>query len=126
MRERMRRAVVAAAVGVASLGVLGGTAAAEPAASWYKAQESWDDPKAKGGVALYEQATIWDYHPNGQRALAKLWVGGSGPAVFHSDGDGTTRRLNLSYDEDQTVYLEVCTSTSPDAVCTNRIAKGRS
>jgi hypothetical protein len=146
MSDWLRKSVVAVAVGVAGLGVLGGTAEAEPAAaaSWYKSQESWNDPKDTGGVSIYEQAskdgtdeyvmgqfvafdevlTIWDYHPNDRPAIVKLWVGGSGPAVFSGNGDGTKRVIDLSYDEGQTVHLQACTSDSPNAVCTNKVAKG--
>jgi hypothetical protein len=138
----MRKALVAAAVAVASLGVLTGTAGA--AASWYKTQASWNDPNDNGGVSIYEQASkdgtdeyvmgqflaygevlsIWDYHDNDRPAIVKLWVGGSGPAVFYGNGDGTTREVNLSYDEGQTVYLQACTSDSANAVCTKKAAKG--
>jgi hypothetical protein len=148
MRDRMKKSVVAAAVAAASLGILSGTAVAEPAtaASWYNTQASWNDPKDKGGVSIYEQAskngtdeyvmgqfiaydeilTVWDYHDNDRPSIVKLWVGGSGPAVFYGNGDGTTRKIDLSYDEGQTVYLQACTSDSSNAVCTNKVAKGKS
>ena len=116
------------------------------AASWYMDTAAWADDGDAGGVSIYEQAlkdgtsqyvmgmfeahgehlTIWDHHPNGYRSIVKLWVGGSGPAVFFSDGDGTKRELNLSYDEGQTVYLQACTSTSVNAVCTPKTEKGTS
>ncbi|MGY6651482.1 hypothetical protein ACXIZN_04890 [Amycolatopsis sp. TRM77291] len=140
----MKRAVVVAAVGAASMGIFGGTAVAEPEATWHKSGASWNDPNDKGGVSSYEKAaktsgnemvmgqfiaydeklTLWDEHNNGRKAILKLWVGGSGPAVFYSHGDGTTRVIDESYDEGQTVYLQVCTSDSPNAVCTKRQAKG--
>ena len=148
MRDRMKKAVVAAAVGVASLGVLGGTAAAEPAAAatWHNSGASWNDPKDAGGVSIYEKASkttadeyvmgqfiaydeilsIWDHHDNDRPSIVKLWVGGSGPAVYYANGDGTTREVDLSYGEGQTVYLQACTSDSPNAVCTNKTAKGKS
>ena len=151
MRSRMRKAVAAVAVGVASLGVLGGTAAADTeqvAASWYTRYDSWNAPSDKGGISLYEGAyksvgggeteyvkgyfqaygewlTISDYHDNNRPAIVKLWVGGSGPAVFYGDGDDSERPVDLSYDEGQTVYLQVCTSDSPNAVCSPKKAKGR-
>jgi hypothetical protein len=144
MRDWLTKSVVAAAVGVAGLGVLGGTAVAEPAASWHKSGASWNDPKDSGGVSIYEKAsrtdadeyvmgqfvafdevvTIFDYHDNDRPAVLKLWVGGSGPAVYSGNGDGTTRVIDLSYDEGQTVYLQACTSDSPNAVCTKRTVKG--
>jgi hypothetical protein len=150
----MTKASAAAAVGVASLGVLGGPAAAETgtaapaepatAASWYISQDSWDDPQDNGGISIYEQASkngtdeyvmgrfraygetlsIWDHHDNDRSSIVKLWVGGSGPAVFSSKGE-TYREVPLSYDEGQTVYLQACTSTSSNAVCTDKVAKGR-
>lgn len=54
--------------------------------------------------------------------IAKLWVGGDGPAVFYGedgddDGGGDWVEHNRSYDEGQTVYLQVCTSDHPDAAC---------
>ncbi|MGY6651483.1 hypothetical protein ACXIZN_04895 [Amycolatopsis sp. TRM77291] len=142
----MKKAVVAAALGVASMGVLGGTATADPSASWHKSHAAWNDPKDDGGISIYEQAskdgtdeyvmgqftaydevvTIWDHHKNGRKAIVKLWVGSSGPAVFYAHGDGTKRVIDGSYDEGQTVYLQACTSDSPNAVCTKKLAKGRS
>lgn len=146
MRNRIKKAMIGTAVGVASLGFLGGTANAAPTAeaSWYISQASWNAPDDKGGVSIYEQAskdgtdeyvmgqflangedlTIWDHHDNGRSAIVRLWVGGSGPAVFYGDGDGTEREVPLSYDEGQTVYLQACTSDSPNAVCTKKVAKG--
>ena len=148
MRDLLKKTVVAMAVGVAGLGMLGGTAVAdtEAAASWHSSGASWNDPKDDGGVSVYEKAskttanesvmgqfvaydeilTIWDNHDNDRKSIVKLWVGGSGPAVFYSNGDNTTREIDLSYDEGQTVYLQACTSDSPNAVCTNRTAKGKS
>lgn len=136
----LRKAVV---VAVAALGILGGTTNAA-AASWYKSHAAWNDPKDAGGISIYEQAskdgtdeyvmgqfvaydeivTIWDYHDNDRPAIVKLWVGGSGPAVFYANGDGTKRTIDGSYDEGQTVYLQACTSDSANAVCTNKVAKG--
>jgi hypothetical protein len=147
MRNSVKKSVIAAAVGVATLGALGGgTAIAESGAeaSWYKSHEAWNDPKDEGGVSIYEQAskdgtdeyvmgqfvaygetlTIWDYHDNGRPAILRLWVGGSGPAVFYATGDDTKREIPRSYDEGQTVYLQACTSDSPNAVCTEKVAKG--
>lgn len=155
MRRRVRTVVAAMAMGVAGVGMLGGTAAAgtgteqEAAASWYTGYDSWHDPSDSGGVSFYEGAykyvgggrteyvkgyfqaygewlTISDYHDNDRAAIVRLWVGGSGPAVFYGNGDGTEREINLSYDEGQTVYLQACTSDSANAVCTNKVAKGLS
>jgi len=116
------------------------------ASGWYMDTAAWANDGDAGGVSIYEQAikngtsqyvmgmfeadgehlTIWDHHPNGYRSIVKLWVGGSGPAVFYSNGDGTKRELNLSYDEGQRVYLQACTSTSVNAVCTPKREKGTS
>jgi hypothetical protein len=150
MRHRMKRSVLAAIVGIASLGVLGGTAVADPeaAGSWYTRYDSWNDPQDKGGVSIFEGAykdvgggkteyvkgdfraygetvRIADYHKNGRPAIVKLWVGGSGPAVFYAEEDWSEREIPGSYDEGQTVYLQVCTSDSPNAVCSPKKAKGR-
>jgi hypothetical protein len=153
MRTRMKTAVAAVAMGIAGVGMLGGTATAdagtEPraATSWYTGYDSWNDPSDSGGVSFYEGAykyvgggkteyvkgyfqaygewlTISDYHDNDRAAIVRLWVGGSGPAVFYGNGDGTERDINLSYDEGQTVYLQVCTSDSANAVCSPKKAKG--
>jgi hypothetical protein len=146
----MKKAVAAVALGVAGMGMFGGTAVADPgaAASWYTRYDSWEDPDDKGGVSLYEgaykdvgggkteyvrgyfvaygeQLMISDFHDNDRPAIVKLWVGGSGPAVYYGNGDGKEREVPLSYDEGQTVYLQVCTSDSPNAVCSPKKAKGR-
>lgn len=42
----------------------------------------------------------------------------------YSKGDGTARAFDLSYDMRQTVYPQACTSDSPNAVCTKKVAKG--
>jgi len=121
---------------------------AQAAATWYREAWSWHDPYDKGGVGITEMATkggtggkvyvygrfvpegehlfISDRHANGRKSIVKLWVGGSGPAVFYSKGDNTYRDVNLSYDEGQTVYLQACTSDSAQAVCTKKVAKGTS
>jgi hypothetical protein len=147
MRSNMKKSVVAAAVTAASLGVIGGTAIAEPesAAEWSMSHASWNDPNDAGGISIYEKAskttadefvmgqfiaygetlTLWDEHENGKPAILKLWVGGSGPAIFYAEGDNTTREIPRSYDEGQTVYLQVCTSDSPNAVCSPKKEKGR-
>ncbi|MGY6651481.1 hypothetical protein ACXIZN_04885 [Amycolatopsis sp. TRM77291] len=148
MRSRTKKAMVAMALAVAGLGMSAGTAVAGTEASWYSRYGSWNDPEDKGGISLYEgrykpvsggkteyvlgrfkaygeTLTIMDYHDNNRRAIVKLWVGGSGPAVFYGDGDRTERAVPLSYDEGQTVYLQVCTSDSPNAECSPKEAKGR-
>lgn len=149
MRDRMKRTLAAVALGAAGLAMTGGTAAAEQAISsdWYPGYQSWNDPQDDGGVSFYEgeyknvsggkveyvkgyfkaygeTLTISDFHKNGRSAVVRLWVGDSGPAVFYGDGDGTERKVPLSYDEGQTVQLEVCTSDSPNAVCSPKKAKG--
>lgn len=115
------------------------TAAPEPRASWTYDYDRWSDDGDAGGVsigdgawaddyhqveaefhALGEWLYIWDQYPNGRDTVARLWVGGSGPAVFYGEGYDTVRDVNLSYDEGQTVYLQVCTSDSPNAVCTDK------
>lgn len=141
--------MAAVAIGVAGLGAAGGTAVAdtEAKAGWYTRYDSWNDPRDKGGVSLYEgtyksvgggkteyvrgyfQAygewlTISDFHDNDRKAIAKIWVGGSGPAVYYGNGDGTEREVDLSYDEGQRVYVQVCTSDSPNAECSPKKAKG--
>ncbi|MFE6971914.1 hypothetical protein [Isoptericola sp. NPDC057653] len=114
------------------------------AAGWSMDTDAWGNDGDVGGVSVYEQAikngtsqyvmgmfeakgehlTVWDHHPNGRKAIVKLWVGGSGPAVFYASGDGTKKEFNLSYDEGQRVYLQACTSTSVNAVCTPQREKG--
>ena len=116
------------------------------AATWNEYGASWKDPNDAGGVSVYEKTvkysnsdevmaqfiangehlTIWDDHDNDRKAIVKLWVGTSGPAVFYAKGDGTETRFNLSYDEGQTVKIQVCTSTSPNAQCSSGTHRGRS
>lgn len=74
--------------------------------------------------ALGGHLYVYDNFDNGRPAIAKLWVGGSGPAVFYAPGDEKSKHFDLSYDENQTVYLQVCTSDSPNAVCTVK-SKGK-
>lgn len=145
-RSLIRRATMVAAAGAVGVLGLSGTAVADssPPASWHSTGASWNDPNDKGGRSVYEQGskltnnedimgqfiafgetlTIFDRHNNGHPAIVKLWVGGSGPAVFYGDGDGTTTEIPLSYDEGQTVKLEVCTSDSAKAYCTTDTASG--
>ena len=122
---------------IGSLGAFAGAAAADAdPPNWAKKHRQWDDDRDNGGISLSESAVdvtedelvnatfraygeilrIKDWHNNGRPAIAKLWVGGSGPAVFYADGSIT--EYNLSYTEGQTVHLQVCTSDSPNAVCT--------
>ncbi|MFE6971915.1 hypothetical protein [Isoptericola sp. NPDC057653] len=116
------------------------------AATWHDSGASWNDPNDKGGISVYEKTsksstgedvmaqfiangehlTIWDHHDNDRKAIVKLWVGTSGPAVFYARGDDTETRFNLSYDEGQTVKIQVCTSTSPNAQCSSGTHRGRS
>ncbi|SKC34936.1 hypothetical protein [Krasilnikoviella flava] len=119
---------------------------ATAAASWSMDTAAWAKDGDAGGVSIYEQAikngtsqyvmgmfeakgehlTVWDHHPNDRKAIVRLWVGSSGPAVFYAAGDGTKKEFNLSYDEGQRVYLQACTSTSVNAVCTPKREKGTS
>lgn len=151
----MRRALAATALGLTGLGMLGGTAvAATPApdartaaaSGWTSSGGTWNDPNDAGGISVYERAsksstgesvlgqfvaygekiTIIDHHDNDRRAIVKLWVGKSGPAVFYGNGDGTDRVVDRSYDEGQPVYVQVCTSDSATAVCSDREYRGRS
>jgi len=120
--------------------------ASTAAATWRTTWSAAPDDHDAGGITIYEKATriadrafvmgqftaygehltVWDYHDNDRKAIVKLWVGASGPAVFYAKGDDTTTRFDLSFDEGQTVYLQACTSTSANAVCTPKVAKGRS
>ena len=60
-----------------------------------------------------------DHVDNDRPTIVKLWVGGSGPAVFY--GEGTHRTVEWpSYAEGQTVHIQVCTSDHPNAVCTKK------
>lgn len=148
MSKLIQRTTLGAAAAVALVGVPGGTALADstPSAGWHVTEADWDDPKDKGGISMYEQTSkngtdeyvmgqfvahgeklsIWDYHQNGRSSIVKLWVGDSGPAVFYSHGDGTKRTINLSYRDGQKVKVEACTSDSPGAECTDKLATGRS
>lgn len=69
--------------------------------------------------ALDEVLHIRDEFDNGHPTVAKLWVGGSGPAVYYAKGWGWSA-YDLSYAEGQTVYLQVCTSDHPNAACTSK------
>lgn len=141
---RLRSMTAAAAtLSVAALGMVGGAAGAAasdvaPQADWGTSYYAWNDPEDSGGVSVAEMAykissdeyvhgrfraygevlSIWDYHDNDRKSVVRLWVGGSGPAVFYSKGDNTYREVNLSYDEGQTVHIQTCTSDSSGAVCT--------
>ncbi len=154
MRHSTRRTLAAAAAAAAGLGLLGSTAAAATptpdgpaaAATWNSTGATWNDPNDAGGVSVYERASklstgedilgqfiaygekisVFDRHDNDRKAIVKLWVGGSGPAVFYGNGDGTERVSNESYGEGQAVYLQVCTSDSANAVCSDRTHRGRS
>lgn len=148
MSKLIQKTTLGATAAMALVGGLGNTAAADstPSASWYVTEAAWNDPKDKGGISVYEQASkdgtdeyvmgqfvaygenlsIWDYHPNGRSSIVKLWVGDSGPAVFYSNGDGTKRTIGLSYRDGQKVKVQACTSDSPGAVCTDKLATGKS
>ncbi|MEL7977083.1 hypothetical protein AAG589_14560 [Isoptericola sp. F-RaC21] len=144
MRLRTMTAA-AAALTVAAVGMVGGAAGAAPAgaaaqAGWGYDYYAWNDPNDAGGVSVAEMAykttsdeyvhgrfraygeglTIWDYHDNDRKAVVKLWVGKSGPAVFYAKGDNTVTKFNLSYDEGQTVHIQTCTSDGSGAVCTEK------
>ncbi|CAM3483196.1 hypothetical protein [Isoptericola cucumis] len=148
--RRRSMTTVAAALALAGLGLSAGAAGAAPAAvvpahlapqaGWGTSYYAWNDPEDSGGVSVAEQAykttsdeyvhgrfraygevlSIWDYHDNDRRSVVKLWVGGSGPAVFYSKGDNSYREVNLSYDEGQTVHIQTCTSDTSGAVCTEK------
>ncbi len=135
---------------VGSLGAFAGTAAAEsersgshadPQASWEKSYKWSEDDRDEGGINISEgvrknremaRAEFWAYgerleitdnHDNGRQAIAKLWVGGSGPAIFYAnegDKDAPERRIDLSFAEGQSVQMQVCTSDSSNAVCTDK------
>ena len=154
MRLRTRTAAAAAVLGVAGAGLFGPVAAAAPtaaphadptaAATWNSTGATWNDPNDAGGVSVYERASklstgenvlgqfvaygekisVFDHHDNDRKAIVKVWVGGSGPAVFYSDGDGTERVIDESYGEGQSVYVQVCTSDSANAICSDRTYRG--
>jgi len=152
-RHTMKKSLAAAAVALTGAGLLGGTAGSAsaipypppPSGTWYSTNDAWGDDGDDGGVSFWvkgkksgydqyvkasfyaegEHLYLRDYHPNGSNAIVRLWVGGSGPAVFYAEGYGKTH-FNLSYDENQTVSMQVCTSTSSKAYCTPKISKGRS
>ncbi|QFU90398.1 hypothetical protein [Amycolatopsis sp. YIM 10] len=137
------RAAVAVAA-VASMAAIATPAASADvtAQAWYFNHYAYPDDGDSGGTSIYvsaydgtssvsayfaakgENITLRDYHDNDRPAIAKIWVGGSGPAVFYADGDNTDTFINESYDENQTVYLQVCTSDSANAVCTTK-SKGK-
>lgn len=136
----LRMLLVMAFAAVALVGLNGTAAADSEANGGWEFDYSYDQNDGdKGGRSIKESAfykgastnmakfeaygevlKISYYFENDRRAIAKLWVGGSGPAIFYSDGDMTDTRFNLSYDEGQTVYLQVCTSDHPNAVCTSK------
>lgn|SRR5690625_3418414 len=143
MLHRTLRSLMVAVVATASIGALAtatATAETEYQSTWGKTYDRWNDPDDYGGQSISEAATkhatgeyvsasfqaygeilqINDRHRNDRSAIAKLWVGGSGPAIYYGNGDNTSRKVNLSYAEGQRVYLQVCTSDSPNAVCTGK------
>lgn len=141
MTNRRLKSHAMATLAAAGLLTITGNAAADPEsrAAWVYDYDRWGDDGDAGGVsigdglwaddyhqveaefhALGEWLHIWDQYPNGRDTVARLWVGGSGPAVYYGDGYDTVRSVNLSYDEGQTVYLQVCTSDSPNARCTDK------
>lgn len=143
MSNRTRRTLAAAAFASLAMGVSGtaGAAGAEPAGSWWEGNhKAFQNDGDKGGRSLYESIdtiaedhtlvaasfralgehlTIYDFYDNDRPTIVKLWVGGGGPAIFyHSD---RVTEFDLSYAEGQTVYLQVCTSDSPNAACTSKV-----
>ena len=66
-----------------------------------------------------ETLHIGDFFENGHPTVVKLWVGGSGPAVYYAKGWGWSA-YHLSYAEGQAVYMQVCTSDHPNAACTSK------
>lgn len=137
--RRLKLLAVATFAAASSLSTTGAAVAAEPEpqAYWYSTYDRDPTDGDAGGVSIMEEAIkstggsvsakfrahgehllIWDNFNNDRATIAKLWVGGSGPAVFYSEGD--FKAHNLSYDEGQKVYLQVCTSDHPNAVCTDK------
>lgn len=148
MLSRTTKALTAGAFTAAALAVSAGPAVAEVVphaqSSWTYDYHIYKNDGDAGGISMSVEADksngegvlasfsakgehlfISDQHKNGRSAIAKLWVGGSGPAIFYATGDNSHKDFNLSYDENQTVNLEVCTSDSANAVCTYRVI-GRS
>ncbi|WP_375001200.1 hypothetical protein [Aeromicrobium sp. CTD01-1L150] len=150
MLHRTTRSLTVAAVATVGLAVSAATASAgtvtaapKPLGTWEAHYDQWDDPDDKGGVSISESTTkletgeyvsasfqaygeilkINDRHSNGRPAIARLTIGSGGPAVYYGNGDGTSRTLNLSFAEGQRVYLQVCTSDSPNAECTQNAWK---
>jgi hypothetical protein len=62
-----------------------------------------------------EVIRIYDYFDNDRKTFAKVYVERSGTATWY--GDGQERVINESFSEGKSVGLEVCTSDSPNAVC---------
>jgi len=143
MLRRTLTSLMAAVVATAGLGAFAtatATADTEHQNTWEKKYWQDKDDGDAGGISISERAhqvpatgqrvdahfqalgenlIIQDGHDNDRAAVAKLWVGGNGPAVFYGKGDGTERIITrLSYAEGQTVHLQVCTSDAPNAVCT--------
>lgn len=82
----------------------------------------WDE--VVGNFQAYdEQLRILDNHENGRPGVVKVWVGGSGPALYYaySGDDGRLRELDLSFAEGQSIQMKVCTSDSPKAKCTDKV-----
>ncbi|UYM06675.1 hypothetical protein [Solicola gregarius] len=85
---------------------------------WEWARAAKNDPIAVSATfeAYDEKLRIDDDFDNDRPTVVRLWVGRSGPAEFFSTGDGKT--FDLSYNEGQTVRLQVCTSDTRNATCT--------
>lgn len=141
MLETAGRILAAGSVALAVAAPLGAVpAAAAESANWITGYTRQPDDGDAGGVTVSEFAQkkrgdgqlvsarfaakgetlkIYDSHANGHPAVARLWVGGGDPAVFKGQ-EGGSRTIPLSYDEGQAVYLQVCTSYSDRAVCTEK------
>lgn len=140
MLNRTLRILLVTAFAAAALVGLNGTATADSSAesSWSRFYWAWQDDGDKGGRTISEEVRhtsgsrvgarfdakgevlrVWDLFDNDRATMVKLWVGGSGPAIFYSHGWDETK-YNLSYAEGQAVYLQVCTSSHPNAVCSSK------
>ncbi|UYM06676.1 hypothetical protein [Solicola gregarius] len=67
-------------------------------------------------LAEGERLIVYDDYDNDRSTVARLWVDGPGPEVFYSRG--SRKEFDLSYDEGDTVHLQVCTSDSLLTICT--------
>ena len=137
MINRTLKLLTVAAFAASTVSVGGAATADVEAQGWRIEEERGPNDGDAGGVSLRDELVNADFEDveahfaakdeylsvdddfdNDRNTVARLWVGGSGPAVFYSQG-GDWTGFDLSYDEGQTVKLQVCTSASPNAVCTH-------